>query len=133
MWARKSSRDAEHAQDAAGYGAPSATHHRDLQDESGQVTFCRSASAAGPSHTDPNFHNTMQQVVGDLYEEQEQDDNDEQNDDEQEQADGYEQKDGDKEVDQSSSTESEETRVFHRVQDLVMEGQGGGRGTRGQG
>ena len=134
MWTRNSSRDAEHSQDAADVVAPSATHPRDLQDESGQVTFRRSASAAGPSHPDPNFPQTMQQVVGELYEEkeQEQDDDEEHKDNEQDQADNDdERKDGDEEMD-SSTTESEGTRLFHRVEDLVTDGQGGGRG-RGQG
>jgi hypothetical protein len=67
MWARNSSRDAEHAQDAADVGAPSSAHHRDLQDEAGHVPSCHSASAAGPNHTDPNFHQTIRQVVGDFY------------------------------------------------------------------
>ncbi len=67
MYARNSSRDAEQAQDAADVVAPSATHPRDLQDEGGHVTFCHSASAAGPNQTDPNYDQTMQQVVRDLY------------------------------------------------------------------
>ena len=67
MWTRNSSRDAEHAQDAADVVAPSATHPRDLQDEGGHVTFRHSASAAGPNHTDPNCDQAMQQVIGDLY------------------------------------------------------------------
>jgi hypothetical protein len=36
----------------------------------------KSASAVGLSHTDPNFHDMMQEVVGEIYEEHEQGDND---------------------------------------------------------
>ena len=32
------------------------------------MTFHRSASAAGPNHTDPNFNSILEQVVGTLYE-----------------------------------------------------------------
>jgi hypothetical protein len=68
MFSRNTSRDAEQAQDSANFGAPASTMHpRDLQDESGHVTFNQHASAAGSHHMVPNFCQTMAEVVGGLY------------------------------------------------------------------
>jgi hypothetical protein len=132
MWARNSSRDAEQAQDAADVGAPSSTHHRDIQDESGHVTFRRNASAAGPNHTDPNFRQTMQQVVGGLYEQE--DAAEEQIDDGRDPQSSV--NDPQSSVDEESLVVEQQAIVYHRVEDLITDGQGQlgrGRGGRGRG
>jgi hypothetical protein len=74
IWPRNTFRDAEQAhQDAADSGATSTKADRILQDESRQVIFQSQNASPGPSHMDPNFHQTMQQVVGGLYYEQDSD------------------------------------------------------------
>jgi hypothetical protein len=79
MFSRNTTRDAEQAQDSADFGAPpSTTHPRDLQDESGHVTFNRHASAGGSNHLDSNFDKTMAEVVGGLYDNELQQGRDEQ-------------------------------------------------------
>jgi hypothetical protein len=84
MFSRNSSRDAEQAQNQADseQGAPSNTHPRDLQDESGHVSYRRGASASGTHHTDADFTATMADVVGGLYEETEQEGEEQPGDDE---------------------------------------------------